>query len=674
MHSLCFLCSVLVVLVRKMPFRTASLIGLASVFIVGASGLEHLGVFGSGKIWLLTFSVLGTILYGLKAGVITAILNAIVVAVIGFLINGDSTLLKWVENSEVTAGNWSITGITFTFLNVSVVIPLALLVDALEKRLVQESRLRKEIAETYLKLEESKEKLSQAIQGSVIPTFLIDSDHVITHWNEACEKVTGKTQKEMVGTRNQWIAFGRYERPIPADLVLHKAQGKTPDSKAYRQLRPSPLIEGALEGDVIINSPDGEEQILLCTAALLRNCSGEAVGAIQTFMDITEREQVEAQLNQAKKMEAIGSLAGGVAHDFNNMLSVIIGQAELLLESVDSCSSLRDDIQAIKSAGVRSAELTRQLLTFARKQNVEPVRLDLNKALHGMGKMLSRLIGEDIVLDLVYGKDLWPVHTDRSQIDQILANLCVNARDSISGVGRITIETANVHFERGSASRAAGLSGDYVLISVKDNGCGMDSETVKRVFEPFFTTKKKGHGTGLGLSTVHGIVNQNQGQIKVFSKPGKGSEFRIYLPRYHGESSVEEEFVNEGGTVSCNETILVVEDEEVILELCSRLLTDYGYNVIKSLSPEEALETFSGRAGEIDLLLTDVVMPGMNGKELADLLLSENPDLKVLFMSGYTADIVESRGIADNRCSFLAKPFSIDELSRKVRETLDSSC
>ncbi len=399
------------------------------------------------------------------------------------------------------------------------------------------------------------------------------------------------------------------------------------------------------------------------------------------FRDLTEtkrvekeKENLESQLLQAQKMEAVGKLAGGVAHDFNNMLSVIIGHAGLAMDEMDPTHPLYARLKQIKNAGERSAELTRQLLAFARKQTISPKVLNINKAVESMIKMLHRLIGEDIDLGWKPGNDIWPVQVDPSQIDQILANLCVNARDAIADVGEIIIATGNVTLDESyGVDHADFLPGDYVVLSVSDDGCGMDAETQERIFEPFFTTKKPGKGTGLGLATVYGVVKQNNGFIDVHTEPERGCSIEIYFHRHlSGPVTLEEknrvQTDNHG-----HETILLVEDEPAILEITTMMLEEMGYTVVGAKTPGEAIRLAQTYAGKIHLLLTDVVMPEMNGRNLAKNATAFCPDLKCLFMSGYTADVIAHHGVLDEGVNFIQKPFSKQNLSMKIRDVLDGS-
>ncbi len=386
-----------------------------------------------------------------------------------------------------------------------------------------------------------------------------------------------------------------------------------------------------------------------------------------------EKEKLQAELLQAQKMESVGRLAGGVAHNYNNMLNVITGFTELALERTPPEDPRRGDLEEVLHAARRSADITRQLLAFARRQTIQPVVLDLNAAVESMLKMLRRLIGESIDLTWHPGSALWPVFMDPSQVSQILANLCVNARDAIIDVGKITLETGNVVLDEAYCADHLGfVPGDFVLLAVSDNGRGMDRETLKNAFEPFFTTKKTGEGTGLGLATIYGIVKQNRGFINAYSELGRGSTFKIYLPR-HGEAGVhappsEDSLVPAGR----GETILVVEDEAAIGNLVRTLLEKIGYGVLCANTPHVALDIAANHEGGIDLLITDVVMPEMNGRDLADRVRKLYPDIRVLYMSGYTANVIAHHGILERGVLFMQKPFTNRDLADRVREALSN--
>jgi PAS domain S-box-containing protein len=397
------------------------------------------------------------------------------------------------------------------------------------------------------------------------------------------------------------------------------------------------------------------------------------------FIDITARKQAEKeredllhQLSHSQKLESVGRLAGGVAHDFNNLLMGIINYCDMCRDEIDEDHPIREWLDEISTEAERSASLTRQLLAFARKQIITPRVVDLSDTVSNMLKMIHRLIGEDIDLSWHPASQPAMVQMDPAQIDQILANLCVNARDAISGVGYLTIETQNVSItEDYCADHLEANPGCYAMLSVSDDGSGMEKETLEHAFEPFYTTKKTGEGTGLGLATVYGIVKQNNGFINVYSEVGKGTTFRIYLPfceeNTTPDSPMHRARKQEGG----NETILLVEDEKSIRVTTAAFLGDLGYNVLVADNPETALELVKNHADEIHLLITDVVMPGMSGRELAQTLQSDFPDLEVLYMSGYTANVIAHHGILEDNVNFLSKPFGRDHLAQTVREILD---
>jgi PAS domain S-box-containing protein len=399
---------------------------------------------------------------------------------------------------------------------------------------------------------------------------------------------------------------------------------------------------------------------------------------ISTVQDETPRiraeqahEKLREQYIQAQKMESVGRLAGGVAHDYNNMLSVILGNTEMAMEKVPVHDPLYFDLMEILRAARRSADITRQLLAFARKQTIDPKVIDLNVLIEGTLKMLRRLIGEDINLSFKPGRPIGPIKIDPAQVDHILANLCVNARDAIEGVGHIAIVTDAVTCGVDDRESYPGLTpGEYVCLSVGDDGCGMDLETLNNLFEPFFTTKGVDQGTGLGLATVYGIVKQNNGTISVDSEPGQGTTFRIYLPRHAGDALQKAPSGVEKTPASQGETVLLVEDEPAMMKMVQAMLTRLGYKVLAAGTPNRAIRLAEAHAGKIDLLITDVVMPEMNGRELAARLHACCPGVKSLFMSGYTADVIADRGILYEGMNFIQKPFSSHDLGAKIRTLL----
>ncbi len=425
---------------------------------------------------------------------------------------------------------------------------------------------------------------------------------------------------------------------------------------------------------------DGTERTIQAVVYAERDQQGQLTLVRGVGQDITEqkhaeaeRENLQAQLLHARKMESVGRLAGGIAHDFNNMLAVIIGHADLLLVDTPLDDPRREDLEEILRAANRSADLTRQLLGFARKQLIAPKVLDPNRTIEGMLQMLRRLIGEHIDLVWQPAQDLWPVLMDPGQVDQVLVNLCVNARDAIADSGTVLIETLNAVLDEAYCRSHAGfVPGDYAVLAVTDDGCGIIEGHLDRVFEPFFTTKEVGQGTGMGLATVYGIVKQNNGFVNVYSEPGEGTTFKVYLPRHHGET--------EAAPSTCGkrprgngETVLLVEDEPGVLAMISAMLRQLGYTVIAADRPDEALERAAENAGDIHLLLTDVVLPQMSGKELARRVAEHCPDIRVLYASGYTANAIANKGVLDASCHFIQKPFNTNELALMVREALEAA-
>jgi len=385
---------------------------------------------------------------------------------------------------------------------------------------------------------------------------------------------------------------------------------------------------------------------------------------------LKEKGLLQAGLLRSQKMESIGQLAGGVAHDFNNKLQVILGHTEMALPKVSPEDHLHKDLIEIQQAALHSADLTRQLLAFARKETITPVILDLNTITENLLNMLRRLIGENIRLVWSPKTDLWTIYMDPSQIDQILTNLCINARDAIDGVGEINITTANVTLDQVPRAETC-LPGEYVQFSFSDNGCGMDRETLAKIFEPFFTTKEVGKGTGLGLATLYGIIHQNNGFITVDSTPDKGTTFQIYLPRHADKKVILETATERTPSRTGSETVLLVEDDATLLNFGKQMLEGLGYTVFSAPLPEVALQIAKEYAKSIDLLLTDVIMPGMNGHDLAIKLKELIPDLKCLFMSGYPNEMIAHDNLLDESTQFIQKPFSIREISAKVRNVLD---
>uniref|UniRef100_C6E925 histidine kinase n=1 Tax=Geobacter sp. (strain M21) TaxID=443144 RepID=C6E925_GEOSM len=508
------------------------------------------------------------------------------------------------------------------------------------------------------------ERLSVTLQSIGDGVIATDTESRIVLVNHVAELMTGWTEKQATG--------------VGLDQVLCiEPSDSLPDVRE--------ALQAVMERRQTIELPDlhrvwsrdGVSRTVTVIGAPIIDSAARLAGMVLVIRDLTEKAKMEAektglaeQLLQSQKMEAVGKLAGGVAHDFNNMLGVIIGNAELAMMGVEPSGKLHDRLQGILDAANRSAEITRQLLAFSRQQHAEPKVLDLNVVIGKMLKMLHRLIGEDIEVVWSPGQDIWKVKLDPSQLDQIMANLCVNARDAIAGIGRMDIRTENVELSPEKRGPAEMPQGRCVMLEVSDSGCGMRREVMERIFEPFYTTKEVGRGTGLGLATVFGIVKQNDGHIEVRSEPGAGTSFRLYFPAVEGEAQDHKK-----GSVAAirgNETILVVEDEPSINALATTMLSELGYRVFSAGTPGEAVKVADGGQVKIDLLLTDIIMPDMNGRDLSELLHRSHPDMKCLFMSGYTSDIISERGNIGREVCFLQKPFTTQTLAAKVREALQA--
>ena len=541
-YTLSYLSIFIVVLFRQIPFKARVVIGLFSFYSLGVVAFVYAVAGGSGKLYLISSSIIATLLLGIKFGIFSIFMNALTLFVVGFFVANGA--IAWIDGNPVVMKVYILTGATFIFLNSVITISLGALVSALENKLIESQN-------TAYELKKANDELLQ-------------------------------NQKK--------------------------------------------------------------------------------------------REILETQLIQAQKMESIGRLAGGIAHDYNNISSIIIGYSEFALEKINKDEDLYDDLTEIYSAAKRSADITRQLLAFARQQTVSPKIINLNDTVKKMLKMLERLIGEDVDLAWFPGADLNQIKIDPSQVDQILANLCVNARDAISDVGKITIETENVRFDQAYCEdHAEFVEGEFVMLAVSDDGSGISSENLNKIFDPFFTTKGLGKGTGLGLATVYGIVKQNNGFINVYSEFDKGTTLKIYLPRYSGKIENDLQKIAEPFPLSQGETVLLVDDDPSILKLGERLLKSLGYTVLPVNTPNEAIAMAEGHIDPIHILVTDVVMPEMNGRELSEEIQKRVPNIQTVFMSGYTADVIAHRGVLEEGIHFIPKPLSKKELAKTIRRALDET-
>ena len=506
----------------------------------------------------------------------------------------------------------------------------------------------KESEEQYRKLSREFQALLDAIPDDIVS---LSPDLKIRWVNRVTSETLGKDTSGLVGNCCHRFWYGRSE---PCE-----------ECPAQECLRSGKLESG------IVRSPDGRTYEL--RSVPIRDENGTVVSIVEVGRDITEMKRMEERLLQSHKMEAVGRLAGGVAHDFNNLLTVIMGYSEHLLSRLGADDPHRKEVEEIRKAGNRAAALTRQLLAFSRRQVLQPEVLDLNRVIQELEMMLRRLIGENMDLATSLATGLGNVKVDPGQIEQVVVNLVVNARDAMPGGGKVMIRTANV-ISDGEAARGDETvpSGSYVLLEISDTGCGMDPSTIAQIFDPFFTTKEKGKGTGLGLATVYGIVRQSGGHILVSSESGKGTTFHIYIPRTEA-SSAAPKTVPESTPATCGqETVLLVEDSEEIRNLVREILERNGYNVLEASQGSDAILVCSGHEGAIHLILTDVVMPGMSGRELCTRLTPLYPGVKVIYMSGYTDDVIGHHGVLDPGTVYFQKPFTPNALERKVREVLDT--
>ncbi|MBU1105120.1 MAG: DUF3365 domain-containing protein [Candidatus Riflebacteria bacterium] len=500
-------------------------------------------------------------------------------------------------------------------------------------------------------LHKSEERFHSLFEKAPLSYQSLDESGNLIEVNEAWLDLLDYTREEVIG---KW--FGDFLAP---EFV-----------QAFRERFSVFKDQGKVRSELGMLTQKGKRRLIMIEGRIATDTSGRFKHTHCILQDITRQRNLEDQLRESQKMESIGILAGGVAHDFNNQLGVILGYTEMAMNSIAPEDPLHKDLKEVFDAARRSTEITRQLMAFARKQVISPEVLNLNDAVDGIVKMLGRLVGEDIRIIWHPKTQLWPVKIDPAQIDQILANLCVNSRDAIPGVGTIIIETDNVTIDESiSLEYAYFVPGDFILLSVKDNGSGMNRETLTHIFEPFFTTKGVGKGTGLGLATIYGIVKQNGGFVNAESEPGKGACFKIYLPRHVAEAEPVQ-LNNVTDLSSKGETILLVEDEDSIRKMSKMMLERLGYIVLAARTPAEAIQLAEKNSDSVSLLMTDVVMPEMNGRDLAMRINSICPGIKNLFMSGYTSNVKVNHDILDGNLNFLQKPFSMKGLADKVRQAL----
>ncbi len=502
-------------------------------------------------------------------------------------------------------------------------------------------------------IREANETLRAVIATAPLAICVTDNDGIVKTWNSSAERIFGWTEAEAIGQRLPFVPESEWEEFVAAMDSARRGELFT-GVERRRQTKTGVWVDVAVWNEV------------------LRDSEGAVKGILSIIADVTEKRRLEEQLRQALKMEAIGRLAGGVAHDFNNILTVITGYGQMLVERMPDDDDMRSDVEEILRAADHAGALTSQLLVFSRHKVSNPQNVCVNEIICRLEKMLRRVIGEDVELVTHAKPDVGKVRADPAQIEQVVLNLAVNARDAMPAGGKLTIETENVELDQAYARRHIGVKpGYYAMLAVSDTGTGMDAETRLRLFEPFFTTKEKGKGTGLGLSTVYGIVKQCGGEIWVYSEIGLGTTFKIYLPLAAQSQPIETAAPMIEPITGGAETVLLVEDETVVRKLVRNILAEQGYNVLESSDPHDALRVCQQHSDPIDLLLTDVVMPHMSGRDLADRALALRPGMRVLFMSGYTDNVIVHHGLTGAGAPFLQKPFTPASLVRKVRQVLD---
>jgi len=529
----------------------------------------------------------------------------------------------------------------------------------LETRLGELNAKTRELVEANRELNLSESRFR--VQFEHAPDAIVVFDvtrNVFVDANANAERLFGCSRQDLLASGPERFYSPSQPDGLPVAESVAKMIGRT-------------LAGESMMFERAVHNAEGKD--LLCEVRLARLPFTDRTLILASYIDITGRKKLEEQLRQSQKMESVGRLAGGIAHDFNNLLTVVTGYSELLLGRLGDDSPLRKDVEEVKLAGERAASLTQQLLAFSRRQVLQPKVLDLNEVVSRMEKMLRRLIGENVELRTNPGAELWSVKADPGQVEQVVVNLVVNARDAMPDGGKLVIETENVLLdEEYSRGHLPVPPGPYVKLAISDTGVGMDEKTMSRIFEPFFTTKESGKGTGLGLSTVYGIVKQSGGYIWAYSEPGKGSTFKVYFPRTEDLAEDPHKAISPVEDLRGENTVLVVEDEESIRKFACAVLGGYGYPVLAARDGEDALRIMGEFEGEISLLLTDVVMPRMGGRELFDRIRERNPAIKVLFMSGYTDDAIVHHGALDPGTAFLQKPFSAISLARKVKEVLET--
>ncbi|MFP4453958.1 MAG: ATP-binding protein [Desulfobacterales bacterium] len=624
------------------------------LFVLGAGLLFVLGPFGAGYIWLFGTSVLMSAIIGLQAAAMTLALNAVILFSVGLWIAYQ--MPDWARLLENPVEKWSVLAINFLVLNALITITTALILNGMKNALEKEQQVSRGLRRS----EERFRSLFEDISGIAVHGY--DTGRKAVYWNRASEILYGYSSGEAMGTRIEDLVLPESGRAVMVERIRGWMENNRPMENE----------------EAIFENREGESVPVFSSRVMHAGSSGEKV---LFFIDVPlaalrraekEKAELEEQYRQAQKVEAVGRLAGGVAHDLNNMLSPVLGYGEMLQLELNENDARREYADEILKAGMRAADLVRQLLAFSRKQPLEYKVIDLNRVISGIEKLLRRTIRENIDIEILAGDGVPNVMADSGQIEQVVLNLALNAQDAMPEGGRIIIETDTALLdELYSATHAKVIPGAYARLTVTDTGCGMKPETIEKIFEPFFSTKGE-EGTGLGLATVYGTVRQHGGNVWVYSEPGRGSVFKVYLPATAEAGNEVSKIRQKAVSIAGSETICVAEDQDQVREMTAAFLRQQGYTVLTAGNGRMALDMLAGHQGAVHLLVTDVVMPGIDGKELFSQASMIHPGLKVLYMSGYTDNTIVHQGVLEGGIAFLQKPFTVRALGGKVREVLDS--